>query len=106
MGFFGAKDGRTERATAKRRSEARRKGQIARSHNLPGAFVLLGLFWILGSYAPTVIQDLSDLLRRFLSGAVPREFTEEGLQQLFLSSAIGISRIVFVVTISAFLLSV
>jgi flagellar biosynthetic protein FlhB len=106
MGFLGGKDGRTEKATAKRRGEARQKGQIARSQNLPGAFVLLGLFWILASYAPFVIQDLSDLLRRFLTGAVPREFTEEHLQQLFLSSAISISKVLLLVTISAFLLSV
>ena len=106
MGFFSGKDGRTERATAKRRGEARQKGQIARSQNLPGAFVLLGLFWILGRYAPFVIQDLSELLRRFLTGTVPQEFTEERLQQLFLGSAIGISKVVFLVTTSAFLLSV
>lgn len=106
MAFFGGKDGRTEKATAKRRGEARQKGQIARSQNLPGAFVVLGLFWILGRYAPSVIQDLSDLLRRFLTGAVPQEFTEERLQQIFLSSAIGISKVVFLATTSAFVFSI
>jgi len=106
MALFGGKGGRTEKATAKRRGEARQKGQIARSQSLPAAFVLFGLFWILDRYAPFVIQDLSEVLRRFLTVAVPQEFTEERLQQIFLSCALGISKVVFLVTTSTFLLSV
>src|SRR5262245_37102556 len=106
MALFGGKGGRTEKATSKRRGEARQKGQIARSQSLPAAFVLFGLFWILDRYAPFVIQDLSEVLRRFLTVAVPQEFTEEHLQQIFLSCALGISKVVFLVTTSTFLLSV
>ncbi len=106
MALFGGRDNRTEKATARRRSEARKKGQIARSQNLPTAFVLIGLLWVLNLYAPLLIQNLSQLMRTFLTAAVPREFTEERLQQIFLSGAIDISRVVFLAAATAFLLSV
>jgi flagellar biosynthesis protein FlhB len=106
MAFFGGRDNRTEKATAKRRSEARKKGQIARSQNLPTAFVLIGLFWVLKVYAPLLVQNLSELIRGFLTAAVPREFTEERLQQIFLSGALGVSKVVFLASATAFLLSV
>jgi len=60
----------------------------------------------MNAYAPFLIQDLCHLLRRLLTAAVPREFTEEHLQQILLGCALDISKVVFLITISTFLLSV
>ncbi len=51
-----ANDDRTEKPTAKRKSEARRKGQVAKSHDLGGSVVLVGGLIALSAFAPAVVH--------------------------------------------------
>jgi flagellar biosynthetic protein FlhB len=106
MGFFKGDNGRTEKATSKRRGDARKKGQIARSPSLPSAVVLLGLFWLLGIYAPAIVQNLAGMLHRVLGNLQPQEMTPTRLQELMVGCAIETSKAVFIFTGAACLLSV
>ena len=106
MSFLRGNEGRTEKATAKRRAEARRKGQIARSQTLASSVVLLGLFALLGTASPFVVRSLSAMLSRTLSGAAPQEMTPERLQQILTFCALETSKVVFIFTGAAFVLSI
>jgi flagellar biosynthetic protein FlhB len=105
MALFKGNDGRTEKATGKRKSEARSKGQIARSQSLPSAVVLLGLFWLLGIFGKSVVQSLSGMLERMLTLVSPQELTLERLQELMALCAMETAKVVFVFTGTAFVLS-
>src|SRR6478752_1927547 len=85
MALFSGNDGRTEKATPKKRGEARKKGQISRSAQLAPAVVFLGLIWLLSIYGATLTHQLSAMLQRILSSAAPTDLTEENLQRLFVS---------------------
>lgn len=106
MALFKGNDGRTEKASGKRRGEARRKGQIARSQTLPSAVVLLGLFWLLGILAASMVHSLSGMLERILSSASPQELSQERLQGLLVRCAIEVSKALFMFTGAALVLSV
>ncbi len=106
MSFFKGNDGRTEKATGKRRSQARGKGQIARSANLPSALVLFGLFWLLGIYGTSVVHNLSSMLHRVLAGLRPLEMTQERVYELMAGCALETSKAVFLFTGAAIALSV
>ena len=60
-------DNRTEKPTAKRRSEARKKGQIPRSPDLTSAAVLIGGILAMIVTAPTMLERFADVLRVGLS---------------------------------------
>src|SRR5689334_1451414 len=105
MAFLGD-NGRTEKATPKRRREARQKGQVARSPNFGSAVVLTGVFFLLSLQLPVIIHDLAAMLRRSLSDIGPRELTEEALQQLFLRCALDVGKAVAVITMAAIALGV
>ena len=85
MALFGGSNGRTEKATPKRRGEARKKGQTARSPHLAPAVVFLGLFWLLGVYGTSLIQQLASMLQRMLSSVQPTDLTEADLQKIFIA---------------------
>jgi flagellar biosynthetic protein FlhB len=106
MGLFRGDDGRTEKPTGKRRSEAREKGQIARSQELPFAVAFLGLTWALAIFGSTLIRDLSDMLRRLLSGPFPREMRVEHLQDIMMRCSLDVAKALFVFTLTTVLLSI
>lgn len=65
--FFGAEgEGRTEKATPKKREDARKKGQVAKSMELNTAFILMaffGLMGVLGSYyMKNIVAQLEDVV--------------------------------------------
>jgi flagellar biosynthetic protein FlhB len=99
-------NGRTEKATPKRRKEARKKGQLARSPKLVAAIVFAGTFLVLSLQAPTMVHSLSSMLQRVLSEATPTDFTEDGLQKLFLKCAMEVAGAVVVVTGTAIVLGI
>ena len=102
-----AENGRTEKATPKRRADARRKGQISRSQGLIAAFVFVGVFFLLRIELPQIIHNLSLMLHRTLAdAAIPHDLTEEGLQQLFLRSAVDVGSVVMIITGAAIALGV
>lgn len=73
--FFGAEnEGRTEKATPKKREDARKKGQVAKSTELNTAFILMaffGLMMLLGNYymnrfsrqLEEVFQKIPDMIK-------------------------------------------
>lgn len=59
------RDGKTEKATGRRRSEARRSGQIARSQEIPVAaslFAATATMWVVGGPAFATLRDETALL--------------------------------------------
>ncbi|MDF2521650.1 MAG: flagellar biosynthetic protein FlhB [Clostridia bacterium] len=58
---------RTEPATPKRRREAREKGQVAKSRDIVSAILLLVTFLALRIFGGYIFENLSKLLRFFLS---------------------------------------
>lgn len=105
MAFLGD-NGRTEKATPKRRREARKRGQIARSPKLVAAIVFIGGIVALSLQAPLIVRNLSSMLRRVLSNVAVIELTDDGLQKLFLGCAMDVASAVFVVTGTAIVLGV
>jgi flagellar biosynthetic protein FlhB len=105
MAFLGD-NGRTEKATPKRRREARKKGQIARSPSLVAAIVFVGVFFLLSLQIPLMVQSLSSMLHRMLGQLGPVDLTEESLQKMFLRCAMDIASAVFIVAGTAIVLGV
>ena len=63
------RNGRTEKPTAKRRSEARKKGQVARSAEISSTAVLLGAVAALAIAGPGILWGLAGMLADGLRGA-------------------------------------
>ena len=99
-------NGRTEKATPKRRREARKRGQVARSPKLVAAIVFVGGVVALSLQAPLIVHNLSSMLHRVLSNIAFIELTEGGLQKLFLECALDVAGAVFVVTGTAIVLGI
>ncbi|MFN8009163.1 MAG: flagellar biosynthesis protein FlhB [Terriglobia bacterium] len=106
MGFLRSNDGRTEKASPKRRSEARQKGQVARSQAVPSALVFFGAVLLLNYSGAVILADLTDMLRRMLTMTVPTEFSQEKLGEIFFGCAWSVGRIVGMIALFAFLLGV
>ena len=64
-----AKDGKTEKATPKRRSEARKRGQVARSQELNSFFVLAGTVITLAIAAPHIMRTFEETIQTGLKQA-------------------------------------
>ncbi len=106
MGLFRGNDGRTEKPTGKRRGEALKKGQIARSQELPFAAVFLGLIWAFSILGSSLVKDLSEMLRRLLSSAAPREMTIERFQEIMTRCSLDVARALFLFTLTTMILSI
>jgi flagellar biosynthetic protein FlhB len=106
MGLFSGNQGRTERATSKRRSESRSKGQVARSTRLVSATALLGLFFVLGIQLPVIVHSLSSMLHRTLSGFGPADLTIEKVQEMLVKCAMDVASAVFLICGTAIVLGV
>ncbi len=78
-------DGKTEKATPKRREEARRRGQVAKSVDLNGALVLLAGLLAVSLLAPHTVHVAEGALRDGLANvAHPQQLTSAaGLRELF-----------------------
>jgi flagellar biosynthetic protein FlhB len=78
-------EGKTEKATPKKREEARKKGQVARSADVNGAVVLLAGLLALSAFGPKVMEQLKlamvqviELMQR------PEIVDQQGVGTLFL----------------------
>jgi flagellar biosynthetic protein FlhB len=106
MGLFGGNEGKTEKATPKRRNEAREKGQIARSQNIPFAATFLAIVALLGMFGPTILSDLAGFMQYLLSHANRQDFTVEGIHFWLLQTGVRIGKIVLIFMATGVLLSV
>lgn len=102
----GNKDGRTEKATPKRRSEARKKGQVARSMEINSALIILALFVAIRTFGQNIYYSLSDLMRFFLSSPASFELNEKVVASLFLDLALLFMKIVLPVALVALVVGV
>lgn len=106
MGIFGGNDGRTEKATPKRRNEAKEKGQIARSQNLPFTTTFLAIVILLGMFGPAMLSELSGFMQYLLSHAERQDYTVEGVHYWFLQTGFRFGRIVLIFMATGLALSV
>lgn len=102
----GNKDGRTEKATPKRRSEARKKGQVARSMEINSALIILALFVAIRTFGQNIFYSLSDLMRFFLSSPASFELNEKVVASLFLDLALLFMKIVLPIALVALVVGV
>jgi flagellar biosynthesis protein FlhB len=106
MGFFGDNQGRTEKATPKRRKESRQKGQIPRSPNLPFAVTFLTVVILLGTTGPSFFHDAADLMRYMLANAAPRDFSVEGIHFFLIQTGLKMGKLVITFMILGIVISV
>jgi flagellar biosynthetic protein FlhB len=89
------RDGRTEKATGKRRAEARKRGQVARSSDLNSAIGVLAVFSVLAFSAPKLLGEFENMLTRSLGQSGNwREVTTVGIWPLMLSALESFATIV------------
>jgi flagellar biosynthetic protein FlhB len=106
MALFAGNDGRTEKATPKKRNESREKGQIARSQNLPFAATFVGIVVLLKVYGPILFDDLKQMMHYQLSHASRMDFTVGDLQSLVIHLTGQIGKIVLLIMFTGLILSV
>jgi flagellar biosynthetic protein FlhB len=94
-------EGRTEKATPKRRSEVRKKGQVARSMELNSALIILAIFIALKTYGQGVFEGLSNLMRYFLQSPASFELNEKVVANLFLNLTLFFAKIVLPISLVA-----
>jgi flagellar biosynthesis protein FlhB len=95
------KDGRTERATSKRRGEARKKGQVARSMEINSALVILAIFIALKSTGQSIFSDLKNLVAYFLGSFNSIDLTEKNAALLFTSVSIYVLKMILPIVLVA-----
>ncbi|MBI4734041.1 MAG: flagellar biosynthesis protein FlhB [Rubrobacteridae bacterium] len=95
------KDGRTERATPKRRSETRKKGQVARSMEINSALVILAIFFALKMLGQNLFSDLKDLVVYFLSSSSTIDLTEKNVSLLFMNVSIYVLKMILPIVLIA-----
>lgn len=93
------KDGRTEKATPRRRSEVRKKGQVARSMEVNSALIILAIFLALRSFGQGIFEGLSDLMRFFLTSTATFDLNEQAIFSLFLNLAIFFIRLILPISL-------
>jgi flagellar biosynthetic protein FlhB len=106
MGFFGDNQGRTEKATSKKRKESREKGQIARSPNLPFTVSFLSIVFLLGAMAPSFISDSANLMRYLLANSAPHDFSVEGIHFFLIQTGLKMGKLVIIFMVTGIVLSV
>jgi flagellar biosynthetic protein FlhB len=78
-------EGKTEKATPKKRDDARKKGQVARSIDVNGAAVLLAGLLALSAFAPKVLEECGLAMREVINlMATPEVVDQRGIGTLFL----------------------
>jgi flagellar biosynthetic protein FlhB len=89
------RDGRTEKATAKRRAEARKRGQVARSSDLNSAIGVLAVFSVLAFSAPKLLGEFESMLSHGLGQSGNwNEVTTVGIWPLMLTALESFAKIV------------
>lgn len=91
--FFSAEDeGKTEKATPKKRKDAREKGQVAKSNELNTAFILLVLFGLLSLLGTFYIDKSNEIITKNLNNLANNfsKFDQESVSGLLSSSVIDI----------------
>lgn len=101
-----AADGRTEKATPKRRSEARKKGQVAKSMELNSALIILAIFLALKFFGAGMVDSVSDLMRFFLGNPSAIELNERTVSTLFLSLSMLFLKILLPISLVAMVVGV
>jgi flagellar biosynthetic protein FlhB len=78
------KDGRTEKATGKRKRESRNKGQVAKSQDINHAVGLMAVFAVLIIGAPRMLSGFESMLSQHLStvGNAQNTVTNQGLEPM------------------------
>lgn len=61
-----AEDGKTEKATPKKRRDARKKGQVLQSREISNAVILIFVFLSLRIFGKTIYLEISSFMRRVL----------------------------------------
>ncbi len=84
------KSERTEPGTSRRREEARKKGQVVRSREITTTAVLFASVIILYFYSQYMLNQLADVMDRFLSGSGTYNLTQESLISLIIEIGKGI----------------
>jgi flagellar biosynthesis protein FlhB len=78
-------DGKTEKATPKRKEESRKKGQVARSSDVNGAVVLVAGLLALSAFGPKMLQEMQQSMLEVLAlTSSPDVVSEAGVGTLFL----------------------
>jgi flagellar biosynthetic protein FlhB len=81
------KDGRTEKATGKRRQEARRRGQVARSSDVNSVVGLIAVFGVLVIGASRLLGQLTNLMEHSLGHVADGgDLSTTGVQTIAMSS--------------------
>src|SRR5947209_3242592 len=90
---------KTEKPTAKRRTEARQRGQVAKSQDINGAAVLFAALFALSAYAPKMLELIAGQMRQTLElMATPQVVTTHGIGQMFISGGKTIATVVGPIT--------
>jgi flagellar biosynthetic protein FlhB len=78
-------EGKTEKATPKRREEARKKGQVAKSTDVNGAVVLMAGLLALSAFGPKMMEQMREgMLAVFALVATPDVVSQQGVGSLFM----------------------
>jgi flagellar biosynthesis protein FlhB len=78
-------EGKTEKATPKKREEARKKGQVARSQDINGAVVLIASLLALSAFAPKIMNQCQLAMLQVLELAkTPQVVDQKGIGTLFM----------------------
>jgi flagellar biosynthetic protein FlhB len=100
------KDGRTEKATPKRRRESRKKGQTARSMEINSALVILAIFIALRLIGQNVFIDLKNLLAYFLNSTATFDLTEKNASLLFMNLSVYVLKMILPISAMAIIAGV
>src|SRR3954447_21951696 len=77
-------EGKTEKATPKRREEARKKGQVARSADVNGAVILLAGLLALSAFGPKMLEEMRAAMVDVLSYmSTPDVVSDRNIGMLF-----------------------
>lgn len=101
-----ANDGRTEKATPKRRSDARKKGQVAKSMEINSALIMLAIFIALKMFGQGIFESLSDIMRFFLQSPASYELNEKIISTLFLNLSLVFLKMVLPIALIAMIIGV
>src|SRR3954452_15835508 len=78
-------EGKTEKATPKRREDARKKGQVAKSADVNGAVILLAGLLALSAFGPKMMNEMREGMVEVISYmSTPDVVSERNLGMLFL----------------------
>ncbi|VBB08079.1 type iii secretion system substrate exporter [Lucifera butyrica] len=97
---------KTEEPTSKRKNEAREKGQVAKSSEINATFIILTAFLVLKIAGGYIYENLTAYMGYMFSQLAVHDFSNEGLQTLFLQFALVFVKAVFPVMITILVIAV